>query len=213
MLLLGAAPARADWEDPLPPIPPPPRLTQLPLPGASWISLTGGLRVIPQADLSASLASFGLALQSHQLLQPAAGAALLWRFAADWSVGTEFGYSPDRYWLTDGSAVVVQTLMIQAVLQWSPPLGWSRVEPYLSAGVGYFLSGVSRPGAFGQAGSAEADGNGEFAAVGVRVALTTKFGLTAEERYAFAYAPLGPLGNASVGGNTVAVGLYYVWRE
>jgi hypothetical protein len=212
-LYLSSSPSRADWEDP--PAPPPASVPVTLFPGyhASWVSVAGGLRVVPQLNLAPALGNYGLELKHHDLAQPAASAALSWKFADDWTAGTEFGFSPDRYALVDGSAIVVQTFMLQAVIQWSPRFGWSRVEPYLAAGIGYYFSGVSRPGAFGQEGTAEADAAGGFAAVGVRIALTTKFGLTVEERYAFAYAPLGPLGSASAGGNTVAAGLYWIWKD
>jgi hypothetical protein len=174
--------------------------------------MAGGLRVIPQGDLSASLASYGKTLASHDLLQPAGTVEILSRLNDSWLLGAEVGYSPDRYLLGDGTAIAVNTVTIQPVFEWIAPIRSSRIALYVKIGIGYYFSSVTEQQA-GAPTSVLSSALGGFAAAGLRLAAVPRFGFSIEERYALAWSALQELGAASVGGNTVTAGVYFSWFD
>jgi hypothetical protein len=170
----------------------------------------GGLRlVVPQLNLTKSLESYGLTVADHVLPQPAGMAEFFYHLPDDWAAGIDLGYSTDKYVFTNHSYIQVGTLSAHIIGEWVAPIPSSLVAVYVKAALGYYFSSLSGSGTT----STVASNAGGYLAVGARLALVPKFGLSLEERYAFAFETLQQLGFASVGGNTVALGLYYVWTD
>ncbi len=183
---------------------------RLPPAGVGLVGLSVGYRMVPDAPFAATAAKAGRPMSSHAFGAPTALVPFSYRGDGGWSLVVELGYGSDHYQLADAGAVDLQTVTLQAGAQWAFDLGLDRLEPFAEAGVGYYLSTFT---ASGGPQNVEANSSGGFLGAGLRYALTDEVGLTLEERYALATVNLAGVADASVGGDTVALGMYYVWRE
>lgn len=177
------------------------------------VGLEAGYRVVPDAPFRSTAAKAGRPMTAHDLGGPALLLPLLYRVDRDWSVLIEGGYGIDRYEIAHEGTVDLRTATLHAGVQRAIDFGSDRFEPFFEAGIGYYLSTFTTRDGAGPAHTLEANATGGFLGAGVRVALTADLGLTVEDRYAFAFVGLQGVGDSSVGGNTTALGLYYVWRN
>lgn len=190
----------------------------LPPPETGLVSLLAGVRYVPQGALIGAASKAGWTLSERLPVSPAIAVPFSYRLDSDWSVGIEFGWSPDSYVFREASSGALgsfsaQTFGLLVAGQWHLNMGWERVEPYLGGGIGYYLTSVATTGGMGELPRAfEAHAGGAYLAAGARVGIGLGWALLIEERYAFATAGLADFGAVTVGGNTVSLGISRVWR-
>lgn len=200
LLFLAASAARAQEPVTLPPA------------EVGLLGVSAGVRFMPQGAMESAALKAGRPLLSRSLPPPALQVSSAWRVDREWSVYFEGGWGLDNYAFGDGSTLGMQTINLQLGGQRSFDFGWQRVEPYLGVGFGYWLSTATTKVEGEQKKSLEAHASGISLTAGLRYALTSEWGLAIENRFGFAAAGVAPFGAVTVGGNTLALGLWYVWR-
>ena len=181
-----------------------------------FIEARGGVRITPHGSMQKALEGNGLGVQPR-LVTPAVLIPLGYRVDRTWAAAIEFSYGNGHFALTDlktglGSTLRSTTLGLQIVGQWSPNLGWERLEPFLSFGGGYYFSTLASDAGQLSEALGETNTTGFFAGVGLRWAATKPLGVVMESRYALAVAGVGKVATINVGGSTTSLGLYYVWK-
>lgn len=181
-----------------------------------FVEVRGGVRVAPQGGFEKSQASQGFALKS-KLVTPVVFVPLGYRIDRNWAALVEFGYGNGQYDRTETtknetSTLRSTTISIAIAGQWTPDLGWDRLEPFLGVGGGYYLTSLKSTDGAITAAMSEANTTGFFVSAGLRWAPTTSLGVVLENRYALAVAGVGTLGAVNVGGYAGSLGLYYVWK-
>lgn len=212
-LLLAAAPAAAQLRV-RPELLEGHRRTVVPPPGLGFVSALAAYRIVPQADFVAALARINHVVASRAFGGPAGLLPLAYRVDAEWTAEFTLGYGTDRFLFSDQTELSIQTATITIGGQRGFDVGIPWLEPYVGFGIGWWLSSVSdtSPERVGQA-SSDRHTTAGYVSAGLRVALTPDLGLVLEDRFAYAEIPMPGLGIAQVGGNSAALGLYYVWRH
>jgi opacity protein-like surface antigen len=190
----------------------------LPGPKTGTIAVAGGVRMTLPFGFLRSADAAGYPLASHTV-GPALVLPLGYRIDKEWAVNIDFTYGLDQFNFaaSDGkppSSLRAQTFTLQIGGQYTPQVGWGRLEPVFGFGVGYYLSTLTSTDSALSLKSTESNATGFFVSVGLRYALTSQVGLNLEDRFALATAKAGAtLGDVPVGGNTASLGMYYAFRE
>lgn len=203
LLALVAAPAHAE----------PPHWS-LPATDVGFVAVGGGVRYVPQGDFLAAMTKLGNAATARSAVKPNAQLALLYRVDRKWTVEADGAWSQDAYAFKDGASLDFQTIVLSlgGTRAFNVSLGW--LEPFAGGGAGYYFSSLTAKDKAGKTQEVETPTTGFYLSAGLRAALTDQFGLVLEDRYSFAVAPLGEqLGLISVGGNSVNLMFYGLWRN
>lgn len=171
------------------------------------------MRHVPHGVLAASAARKGLGVRADALVHPSLIASVAYRIDRAWGVDVAFGGSLDGYGFSDGTVLSVSTyaLTIGGTRAFDLGLGW--LEPFVGGGAGWWFTQTQAIGADGRGTAGEGGASGLYLAAGLRAAFSERYGLVLEDRYIpAAYVAIGDSGAMSVGGNTVNLLFYGIWR-
>lgn len=181
--------------------------------GAGLLGVSGGWRYVPQWFLATDAKKLGQGELRPSFGSPQVLVPFGYRIDDHWGVGISFAYGHETMRFTSGSSLGLSTLALELSVERRFNPGWDRLELYASAGIGQYLSAVSIQPADGPRVNTEANTQGFNAALGVRYALTQHFGLVLEDRFVWAGVGVDGFGRPLVGGNTLSLGMFYVWRQ
>lgn len=177
---------------------------------AGYVSASFGARYLPHGSFTRRMQEAGIPV-SHLPAQPGAILGFGYKIDSNWVVAIEAGGGMDRVGLEFGRRLELVTLSLQISGQYAIPVGPEWLEPYLHAGVGYWLSSISD--ASGERKTAEAISNGFSTGAGVRVAIGRNVGIVADGRWIWARQPTLNHGPITVGGGLASIGIQYVFHD
>lgn len=181
---------------------------EVPPPETGLVGLAAGIRFAPQSALAEHARKEQVSVTSGALAGPVVLLPLAYRIDRAWTLAVEFGFGADRVTFSDRDALDFRTFTVGAAVQYALPVMGPRFEPYALGGIGYYLSTVTGSTAGQQEQAQEHNTTGIVLGAGLRMALTSSFGLALEGRHAFAWARA-----ASVGGTSATLGVYWVWSD
>lgn len=177
---------------------------------SGYVSLGVGARYLPHGSFQRRMQEAGIPVK-HLAVQPGGFLGFGYKVDPNWVVAIEAGAGTDRLGLEAGRRLELVTLSLQISGQYAIPLGPEWLEPYVHAGVGYWLSTIYDVA--GERKSAEGTTNGLSAGAGVRIALGRQLGLVVDGRWIWARQPTLGHGPITVGGGLATVGMQWVVRD
>lgn len=176
---------------------------------AGYVSLMAGPRLLPHSSFRSRMTRAGVPVR-HSLVQPGLLIGFGYKIDESWVVAIEAGGGLDSVRLEQGRRLDLITLSAQITGQYVLPIGPDWFEPYLHAGVGYWLTTISEVA--GKRTDAEGVTHGLSAGAGVRMSVGKGFGLVVDSRWIWSRQPTLERGPITVGGGLTTVGLQYVVR-
>lgn len=172
--------------------------------GVGFMTLGGGVRFLPHSSIAKRAKKAGQTFD-HSTIQGGGLLGLGYRIDESWGVLIEFSAGGDRVFL-DHRRYDLLSVGLQASVNYSLPFGPEWLDPYLEAGIGYWLSTASQKQ---PESSSEDTVVGGMAGLGLRFALSDHFGLFTDFRWIWARQHVPTLGAATTGGGLLTVGIVY----